>query len=68
MPSSKPLRLKIDVASQRYSGFNIIVDVRDADTNEYLFPVKKDVAEQLLRIVNNAPKEDPSNDQAVNRS
>ena len=40
----------IDITSQRYSGFNLIVDVRDADTKEFLFTTKKSIAEEVVEM------------------
>lgn len=40
----------IDVTSQRYSGFNLLVDVRDADTKEFLFTTRKNIAEEIIAL------------------
>lgn len=52
--SPRTRKYEIVVTSQRYNGFNLMVDVRDADTKEFLFPARKDVAEEIVRVMNSA--------------
>ena len=47
-------KYKIDITSQRYSGYTLIVDVRDADTNEFLFTTRKELAEEIVATMNSA--------------
>lgn len=54
---SKPIhtrRYEIVVTSQRYNGFSLMVDVRDADTKEFLFSARKDVAGEIVKVMNSA--------------